>query len=407
MRCLRHVLFAVGLLAATAAVAPVRAAGIEHTAFVRTWERTDLPVVTQRVQRTWMWGPEAHSIMLLEPYAEAPGGQRVVQYFDKSRMEITNPAGEPSSIWYVTNGLLVQELVTGRLQVGESSWEQHPPAQVNVAGDPGDDAAPTYASFIGLLHTAPLPVGATVQRELRRDGTTLDNPAFGAYNVFAVQHVPETNHTIAAPFWEFMNATGLVYENGSYVTAALFPNPYYATGYPISEAYWATVEVGGTPRNVLMQCFERRCLTYAPENPPAWQVEAGNVGQHYYAWRYGQLGKTPVDAPTPTTGAIRITSILYNPPGTEGEQETLTLTSFAPAAVQMQGWRIEDAGGSVFFRFPSFELAPGASVTIHACNGFNTPTLLYNGRCSATWNNDGDTAFLYNAFGQLVSTYGY
>jgi hypothetical protein len=36
-----------------------------------------------------------------------------------------------------------------------------------------------------------------------------------------------------------------------------------------------------------MQCFERRCLTYTPGNDPAWQVEAGNVGQHYYAWRYG------------------------------------------------------------------------------------------------------------------------
>jgi hypothetical protein len=39
---------------------------------------------------------------------------------------------------------------------------------------------------------------------------------------------------------------------------------------------------------VLLQCFERRCLTYAPDNPPGWQVEAGNVGQHYHAWRYGQ-----------------------------------------------------------------------------------------------------------------------
>ena len=36
-----------------------------------------------------------------------------------------------------------------------------------------------------------------------------------------------------------------------------------------------------------MQCFERRCLTYTPANPAGWQVEAGNVGQHYYQWRYG------------------------------------------------------------------------------------------------------------------------
>ncbi len=36
-----------------------------------------------------------------------------------------------------------------------------------------------------------------------------------------------------------------------------------------------------------MQCFQRRCLTYTPGNDEGWQVEAGNVGRHYYTWRYG------------------------------------------------------------------------------------------------------------------------
>jgi hypothetical protein len=47
------------------------------------------------------------------------------------------------------------------------------------------------------------------------------------------------------------------------------------------------VLVGGVARDVLIQCFERRCLTHTPSNPPGWQVEAGNVGLHYYRWRYG------------------------------------------------------------------------------------------------------------------------
>ena len=38
---------------------------------------------------------------------------------------------------------------------------------------------------------------------------------------------------------------------------------------------------------MLVQAFERRLLTYVPGNPPGWQVEAGNVGRHYYEWRYG------------------------------------------------------------------------------------------------------------------------
>ena len=69
--------------------------------------------------------------------------------------------------------------------------------------------------------------------------------------------------------------------------ADFFESVFYATGYPITEAYWASVKVAGVTQDVLMQCFERRCLTYTPGNPAGWQVEAGNVGRHYYQWRYG------------------------------------------------------------------------------------------------------------------------
>jgi hypothetical protein len=48
------------------------------------------------------------------------------------------------------------------------------------------------------------------------------------------------------------------------------------------------VRVDGVERLVLVQAFERRVLTYTPSNPDGWRVEAGNVGQHYYEWRYGQ-----------------------------------------------------------------------------------------------------------------------
>ena len=83
--------------------------------------------------------------------------------------------------------------------------------------------------------------------------------------------VPQTGHTIAAPF------------------AADLAGDLTVTGYPITEAYWATMKVAGTPRDVLLQCFERRCLTWTPGNPAGWLVESGNVGRHYYQWRYGEL----------------------------------------------------------------------------------------------------------------------
>src|SRR5690606_10057455 len=31
--------------------------------------------------------------------------------------------------------------------------------------------------------------------------------------------------------------------------------------------------------------FERRVLTYTPQNPEEWRVESGNAGLHYRHWR--------------------------------------------------------------------------------------------------------------------------
>ena len=43
----------------------------------------------------------------------------------------------------------------------------------------------------------------------------------------------------------------------------------------------------------MVQLFERPTLTYTPGISPAWQVEMGNVGQYYYAWRYGVYKHPP------------------------------------------------------------------------------------------------------------------
>ncbi len=259
------------------------------TAFTRTWQRTDEPVRQLAVTRTWMWGNEPFTGALTEAYAEAPGHERTVQYYDKSRMEITNPGGDAQQLWYVTNGLLVRELITGQMQVGDAQFEPHTPAEVNAAGDPGGTTGPTYASFAGLLDAAPLDEGAAIVQQLDRAGNVTSDDQLASYGVTAAFHVqePGLDHRVASVFWDFMNSEGLIYRNGGYVIDKLFENPFYATGYPITEAYWTWVQVGSVYQNVLIQCFERRCLTYTPNNPAGWQVEAGNVGRHYYEWRYG------------------------------------------------------------------------------------------------------------------------
>ena len=140
-----------------------------NDAFQRTWERTDQPVAQRLVDRTWMWAPEAFTPVIEEEYADSPGGKRLVQYFDKSRMEITDPAKDPADPWYVTNGLLVVELVSGALQIGHEQFVEGAPAAVNVAGDPGDLTSPTYATFGPLRTLPPLPDGAVISQRLRQE----------------------------------------------------------------------------------------------------------------------------------------------------------------------------------------------------------------------------------------------
>ncbi len=323
---LKFVLLAALLLALLPAGATAVAPG--SAAFQRTWSRTDLPVASGTVSRTWMWGPGAFTSPMVEWMADNPGRGRLVQYFDKSRMEVTDPNADPNSVWFVTNGLLARELVTGQLQLGLNEFEQREPAEINAAGDGDDPAAPTYRSFEQLLNAPPSDAGQPITARIDRQGNVTNDPALAGLGVVSAEYIPETNHRIAAPFWDFMTSSGLIYEGGQNTTDSLFETPFFATGLPVTEAYWARVNVSGEPRDVLIQIFERRALTYTPENAPEWQVEAGNVGRHYYQWRYGV---TPPDEPpatpanTDTIGPTPLPSFFEN-----GSRARLTIANHAP-----------------------------------------------------------------------------
>ncbi|HEU4324379.1 MAG TPA: hypothetical protein VFS21_14595 [Roseiflexaceae bacterium] len=255
--------------------------------FSRLWERQDRPVQQGQGARSWTWGPAPISQPLREPYAEGSTGDRLVLYYDKSRMEINDPRADPNASWYVTNGLLPVELMTGRVQTGNRAFEQRQAAVITAVGDPGQ--FPTYADLAGLYRspgTGPADLGKPATALLRPDGTV------GTFNAFARD--PATalvdggnGHTVARAFASFMGQRGPVWENGAVVQGQVY-DPLFVFGLPVTAPYWATVRVGGVEQPVLFQIFERRVLTYNPANPPAFRVEMGNVGQHYYQWRYGQ-----------------------------------------------------------------------------------------------------------------------
>ena len=82
-------------------------------------------------------GASANQRYLREQFAEGVEGQRAVQYFDKSRMEINDPTADPNATWYVTNGLLPIELMTGSLQTGYNQFEQRGAGQDRGDRRPG------------------------------------------------------------------------------------------------------------------------------------------------------------------------------------------------------------------------------------------------------------------------------
>jgi hypothetical protein len=294
-------LSALGPLAAAPAAAADPAL---DPAMVALWNKTDAPVANGTVDRSWLWGPQANHV-LSEPYtySKLPNNQRQVAYFDKSRMEINDPSGNPDDVWYVTNGRLVYELMTGRVQVGQDPdiYDSVLPAAIPVAGDPGSYITPTYQTLGRLMGSYGDHTGDLVTATLDASGAVgqdLTPPAdvHEAYWFNSPGDGSMVGHNIPDVFWNY-----LTQQISPLVTPA---NWVFVTGYPLTEAYWTQAMVGGTQTDVLVQCFERRCLTYTPSNHDPYKVEMGNVGQHYYAWRYEHQQVTCSSTPTRGFGTL-------------------------------------------------------------------------------------------------------
>jgi hypothetical protein len=223
-----------------------------------------------------LWGP-ALAAPKEEEYRDATGGYRLVQYFDKGRMELAD-----ATTGTVTNGLLATELITGRIQLGSDAFESHDPAAIPIAGDP-DSPGPTYATLndraAELLAPAPSKIGTSVSASVSAAGDVTEAAPTSSNDVRAVAKADTTltvydgttKHNLPAAFAAYRAKAGMG-----------------VIGYAISEPFVATVKVAGVQRQVVIQVFERRVLTYTAANSDAFKVEMGNIGQHYERWRYGQ-----------------------------------------------------------------------------------------------------------------------
>ncbi|EFO81253.1 hypothetical protein OSCT_0914 [Oscillochloris trichoides DG-6] len=253
--------------------------GFADSTFRQIWSDADLAILAGEASRSWTWG-NLPGERRYERYDPSPGAARLVQYFDKARMEISDPAGDRRSPWFVTCGLLVVEMIAGRTQVGANAFVALPPASIPLAGDPeGNPDAPTYAMLAPLAaidggNRAPTRTGQLVSATFGPQGVG-DDPALARPETIIVGYDEVTGRNVPRVFQRFMDQQRPAFE------------PLFVFGRPITEPYWAWVHVAGTRVPVLFQAFERRLLTYNPANPDPWKVEMGNVGQHYVRWRYG------------------------------------------------------------------------------------------------------------------------
>ncbi len=105
---------------------------------------------------------------------------------------------------------------------------------------------------------------------------------------------------------------------------------------------------------------------------------------------------TPVETGTSDDG-IEISSLSL-------KEEYVKIKNSGSSSVDLTGWEIKDEDNKHTYTFPSFQLEAGATVTLYTIEGSDTETELYWGSGNPFWNNDGDTAFLYDSEENLVDS---
>ena len=107
--------------------------------------------------------------------------------------------------------------------------------------------------------------------------------------------------------------------------------------------------------------------------------------------------------------AIRFSRVYFDSPGNDTgsnwslNHEWARVHNYSSRARTLTGWTIRDTSGHVY-RFPTFTLRAGYSVTLHTGRGTNTRTNLYWDADNYVWNNDGDKAILKNRAGTRIDT---
>jgi micrococcal nuclease len=95
----------------------------------------------------------------------------------------------------------------------------------------------------------------------------------------------------------------------------------------------------------------------------------------------------------------------YDAPGSDSENvngEYVVITNTGTETIDMQNWSIKDEATHIY-TFGNVELNSRDNLTLYTGKGQDTETELYWNSKEPIWNNDGDTAFLFDENGDLVT----
>jgi len=116
--------------------------------------------------------------------------------------------------------------------------------------------------------------------------------------------------------------------------------------------------------------------------------------------------------PAQAVSSVRFYKIYYDSPGTDTRSNTslngeyIVVKNYGTTARTLTGWTIRDAANHVY-KFGTFRLGAGKTVTVRTGRGTNTSTTRYWGSGNYIWNNDTDRATLKSATGVAVAACSY
>lgn len=111
-------------------------------------------------------------------------------------------------------------------------------------------------------------------------------------------------------------------------------------------------------------------------------------------------------------GSVHIAKIWYDSPGSDTRTtaslnaEWVQIKNSTTKPVSLKGWTLTDASRHTY-KFGTFTLKAGKTVTVKTGKGTNTATTLFQQRGAYVWNNDKDTATLRRSNDAVHDTCSY